>query len=779
MRSLLERFPRDTVLECEVTRVEPWGVFVRLLEDPQVSGFIKRQDWSWSRRVIDLERQARPGQLVEGLVVGMRRDALRLSRRKARTDPFPAFRKKHKVGDSAVGHVQLVAQKNAGILVALDVGVEGFIPRSELPDVVANTDGFGVLVDDLIAARILRFEDNQVILSVREYLRERDQSYAESHAGNRATFHQHPALGLQLEGLYWDLQLQEIPEPAVHPAVREHIRRILVVEDKESVAESLEEVFRHLDFACDLADGVDSARDRLAQGSYDLLLLDLNLATRSGVELLRDLPDDASFCVIVLTASSARDWVKLLEDKPGLRSHVFQKPTSVERILDWLAEGLVPGKEAGTENAVREGKATLFAAAADDSGTFTGGTFTGGDASETDITPPWIGPGLTSGHRAQIELALGDLVKSTHASSGCLLSYRPGPRFKRVAGTFPALRKQVQQELEVSPVGNVIREGSYLHVEEVGRREAEFRHLLPVVEMGSFVGVSLEYTDRAAYGLFLFGETPHQLVEVGEDRMRRVAREVGTHLANRRLNEVIAQNQGLLLTGFLADSLLHEIRNELQSLDDFSAIQLMLAKRLGQLDEGQRTRFSKAVMEVHQVSRRLGELVELFRNLAGHAPAREVELNEVLRRLRATLLPFAEEHDVTLDLDPAEGVPDLLVSPRLLDQPLLNLMINGIEQMASYGGSTRRLHIATEVCPETEEFPVAVHIADTGRGIHYLERDRVFDPFFTTKPLGTGLGLYISRLFVERFGGRLELSRTLLFTGSEFTVHIPAEVLVT
>jgi signal transduction histidine kinase/CheY-like chemotaxis protein len=779
-RELLKRYPLDTVIDCEVTRAEPWGVFVHLVAEPRVRGFIKRQDWSWSRRVVDLANLVRPGRRVEGLVLGVHRDVLRLSRRKARADPFPAFRKEHKVGDAVVGQVQLVAQKNAGILIALDVGVEGFIPRSELPNVVAQKDGFGLLTDDLIAARILRFEDNQVILSVREYLRERDQKYAASQAGNRARFHQHPALGLQLEGLYWNLQLQEIPEPTVHPTVREQIRRILVVEDKESVAESLEEVFRHLGFDCDVADGVDSARQRLAKTTYDLLILDLNLATRSGVELLRELPTDLGLFLIVLTASSARDWVEVLLNKPDLKTHVFQKPTRVESILQWLAERL-SGEDTGGERAGAE------QAGAEQAGTEQAPQSTDVVPQESTDQPspmtspaeaPWFGPGLTSGHGAQIDFALEDLVRATGADSGCLLSYRPGPRFECVAGDFPDLHRQVQQELEVSPVGNVIREGRYLHVEEVARKEAEFRHLLAVVEMGSFAGIPLEYTDRAAYGLFLFGSTPHQLVEVGEERLRRVAREIGTHLANRRLNEVIAQNQGLLLTGFLADSLLHEIRNELQSLDDFSAVQLMLTKRLGELNQSQKASFSKATMEIHQVSRRLGDLVELFRNLAGHAPPREVELNEVLRRLRATLLPFAEEHDVTLDLDFADNVPDLLVSPRLLDQPLLNLMINGIEQMASYGGSARRLRLATAVHPENEKFPVAVHIADTGRGIHALERDRVFDPFFTTKPLGTGLGLYISRLFVERFGGRLELHRSLLFTGSEFIIHIPAEVLV-
>ncbi len=761
------------MVDCEVIRVEPWGVFVRLVEGGAV-GFVRRQDWSWSRRVIDLSARVQPGQAVRCKIIGWQRNQLQLSRQEANPNPFPEFKRRHKVGQSVVGQVQLLAKGGAGVLVALEDGVEGFIPRSELPAAARQEDGFGVLNDDLVAAQILRFDGDRVILSVNELLRREDQELERSAAGQRATFRQHPALGAQLEGLYWDLQLKETPEPQVTARVRRHIERILVVEDKESVGESLERVFEYLGFECDLAQNVEQGRRRLDERHYDLLIVDMNLSAQSGGELLRSLESDTLLFVVVLTASSALEWVEALRQRHGRHGRVFQKPTGVDQILSWLESCLAESSEPEPIASRRTPRIDAEGPSGDDGHAF---LLDEESSDGLDASSLWSGPRMTSGHKQQIERLLTRLMEKTRADVACVLSYRPGPLFEVVAGRFVPLGRSTQQDLEVSPIANVIREGRYLAVSDAGQKAAEFRHLQSVTEVGSFVGLAIEYADQASYGLFLIGRQPHQLKSISEDQLHPTALGIGIQLAHRRMNEVIARNQGLLLTGFLADSLLHEIRNELQSLDDFSAIQLMLAKRLGEMGDSEIASFKKATVEVREVSRRLNELVELFRNLAGQNPAQEIDLNEVIRRLRATLVPFAEEHEVVLSLDLQPELPSLFVNPKLIDQPILNLMINGVEQMASYGGSRRRLRVATGWRPG-DDFPIRVTVTDTGKGVHYVHRDRIFDPFFTTKRHGTGLGLYISRVFIERFGGRLELSQTFLFRGSVLSLDIPRQVLV-
>ncbi len=176
------------------------------------------------------------------------------------------------------------------------------------------------------------------------------------------------------------------------------------------------------------------------------------------------------------------------------------------------------------------------------------------------------------------------------------------------------------------------------------------------------------------------------------------------------------------------------------------------------------------------MSRRLHELVVLFRNLAGRSPAERLDLNRSLRRLAETLKPYAEEQGARLVLELDEDLPELFLSPKLVDQPILNLTINAIEQLRLAGSPTRRVHLRTSFHPE-RELPVQVTVADTGGGIHKVDQGRIFDLFFTTKNQGTGLGLYVSRLFAERLGGRLELVRGIRVRRQRVPPRAAAEVL--
>ena len=52
---------------------------------------------------------------------------------------------------------------------------------------------------------------------------------------------------------------------------------------------------------------------------------------------------------------------------------------------------------------------------------------------------------------------------------------------------------------------------------------------------------------------------------------------------------------------------------------------------------------------------------------------------------------------------------------------------------------------------------MTVKVLDRGDGIPQNTRAKLFDPFFTTKIHGSGIGLAISKQFVEAQGGTLKL----------------------
>jgi PAS domain S-box-containing protein len=71
---------------------------------------------------------------------------------------------------------------------------------------------------------------------------------------------------------------------------------------------------------------------------------------------------------------------------------------------------------------------------------------------------------------------------------------------------------------------------------------------------------------------------------------------------------------------------------------------------------------------------------------------------------------------------------------------------------------------------------VRISVADTGSGISSENLNRIFEPFFTTKrDTGTGLGLWVSRELIDKYGGNLDVrsATTGRRTGTVFTMFLP------
>ncbi len=69
---------------------------------------------------------------------------------------------------------------------------------------------------------------------------------------------------------------------------------------------------------------------------------------------------------------------------------------------------------------------------------------------------------------------------------------------------------------------------------------------------------------------------------------------------------------------------------------------------------------------------------------------------------------------------------------------------------------------------------VIIELEDTGKGIPKDILSRIFEPFFTTKEpgKGTGLGLGIVHLILERHGGTIGVE-SVVDKGTKFTIRLP------
>ena len=103
-------------------------------------------------------------------------------------------------------------------------------------------------------------------------------------------------------------------------------------------------------------------------------------------------------------------------------------------------------------------------------------------------------------------------------------------------------------------------------------------------------------------------------------------------------------------------------------------------------------------------------------------------------------------------MDLATDIPPLLGDRVQLQQVILNLVMNGVEAMASVADRPRELLIRSR---QHESDKVLVAVRDSGIGIDRQNIEEIFNAFYTTKSQGMGMGLAISRSIIENHGGRL------------------------
>jgi PAS domain S-box-containing protein len=141
-------------------------------------------------------------------------------------------------------------------------------------------------------------------------------------------------------------------------------------------------------------------------------------------------------------------------------------------------------------------------------------------------------------------------------------------------------------------------------------------------------------------------------------------------------------------------------------------------------------------------------------------------INEVLVMIERELLA----HRVTVRTELADGLPSVLGDRVQLQQVVINLIMNGVDAMASIGNRPRELVIRTEQL----EGNVLVAVQDCGIGFDSKDADRLFDAFFSTKADGMGMGLPICRSIIEAHGGRLWATRND-DAGATFRFSLPQQ----
>ena len=264
----------------------------------------------------------------------------------------------------------------------------------------------------------------------------------------------------------------------------------------------------------------------------------------------------------------------------------------------------------------------------------------------------------------------------------------------------------------------------------------------------------------AAVNAQLYGEV-QAYSHAMEDKVARRTAEL--EQANARLLELDRLKSDFLST------VSHELRTPLTSIRSFSEILL----RYEVDDPEKRKKFVGIINnEAERLTRMINDLLDLSRIEAGRLDLQPepLDLETVFARALSTTQPLMAEKGVQASSDVEAGLPPVHADADRLHQVLTNLLANSVK-FSPEGGTIR-------LSSRQQEGFALICVADQGPGIPADRLEQVFERFHQVRdpqkshPLGSGLGLTISREIVEVMGGKIWVESEL-GAGAVFSFTVP------
>jgi diguanylate cyclase (GGDEF)-like protein len=329
--------------------------------------------------------------------------------------------------------------------------------------------------------------------------------------------------------------------------------------------------------------------------------------------------------------------------------------------------------------------------------------------------------------------------------------------------------------------GRVIQTGEPIHI-----HNAQEGHPTesPLLRAGfrSVVCIPLRSKARLLGTLIVGSRSPHTFTAGEMQLLFSIGFQMGVAVENatlyQRAHEMVEKLKEMdrFKSEFLSN-VSHELRMPLTAILGFS--ELLLDRIGGDLTAEQEEYLKNMQESGHHLLEIINNLLDLSKLRAGRMEVHPVEfdLAELLDRIRKTVSPLIRKKDLRMEISVSPKLVRLYLDQGKLKQILLNLLSNAIK-FTPPGG-----RIGIEAVPARlgEEPAIQVSVSDTGIGIRPDDLDRIFEEFrqadssYTREFSGTGLGLTITKRFVELQGGQLRV-QSQYGQGSTFTFTLPSRL---
>ena len=258
---------------------------------------------------------------------------------------------------------------------------------------------------------------------------------------------------------------------------------------------------------------------------------------------------------------------------------------------------------------------------------------------------------------------------------------------------------------------------------------------------------------RGEYGYPL---TVHGNDEVAEVTNAFIRMRTGLQETQRQLLDA----ERLATIGRMASSISHDLRHSLAAVMANAEF----------LSESNRSKAEREEL-YHEVLTAVNQMTELIDSLLEFSRTRESlrptygDLEDVVERSIQTVHAHPEFHGVRITTH-ADGQTDGWFDSRKLERVFQNLIVNACEAVTSASGEV-------SVTLHANNGTIEARVADNGRGVPDLVRDKLFEPFVSHgKENGTGLGLTIVQKIVQDHGGDVIVESTSS-KGTVFLITLP------
>lgn len=198
----------------------------------------------------------------------------------------------------------------------------------------------------------------------------------------------------------------------------------------------------------------------------------------------------------------------------------------------------------------------------------------------------------------------------------------------------------------------------------------------------------------------------------------------------------------------------HELRTPMNAILGFT--QLMEMDTQNPLAENQKESLKHISSAGRHLLELINEVLDLSKIESGNLgiTVEPVNLGDIVNGAVSISKPLADQHDVSIEAQGGTGESYIVEADRLrISQIILNLLSNAIK----YNRPNGSVAVSFE---KRENNIIRLGVRDTGCGVSKKEGDKLFKPFerFNVNSEiieGTGIGLAISKQFVEMMGGSI------------------------